>query len=71
MFCDRCRDRPARCTRRCERLANGEHLWNTIQDNLARARGIAVAPHLTWSRQASDVQQAFIEGAQTMRERVR
>jgi hypothetical protein len=64
MFCAGCDHRPARCLRRCEHAAHGEHLWRVIQIEMHQAD----APHLAWDRQSGDVQRAFIEGARAMRE---
>ncbi len=67
MFCAACEHRPARCCRRCEREANGEHLWRVMQDELLRDRPGANVAHLTFDRQAADVRRAYIVGAQAIR----
>lgn len=67
-FCKECRDRPAVCLRRCERVANGERLWWIIQDELMRDRPNIDTANLTWERQAADVRRAFVVGAQAIRD---
>lgn len=67
MFCAACEHRPARCCRRCEREANGEHLWRVMQDELMRGRPAVDVAHLAWERQAADVQRAYIAGAEAIR----
>lgn len=68
MFCRACENRPARCCRRCEREARGEHLWQVMQADLMRDRPGTDTAHLAWERQAADVQRAYITGAQAIRE---
>lgn len=71
MFCASCEHRPARCHRRCERTANGRHLWQVVQAELMRDRPGAGMPQLAWDNQPADIQRAFIAGAQAMREMAR
>lgn len=70
-FCPECVSRHARCNRRCDRLADGEHLWGVIQADLRRGISGPLPPHLAFDRQAGDVRHAMVAGAQAMREMAR
>ena len=70
-FCAACETRPARCTRRCQRIADGAHLWKIVQAEMLRGKPGADMPHLAFERQSEDVRRAFIVGAQAMREMAR
>lgn len=67
-FCPSCDHRPAHCLRRCPRHALGEHLWRVIQAELLRDRPANDNAHLSFDRQAEDVQRAFIVGAEKIRQ---
>lgn len=69
--CERCVDRSGGCSWRCEREADGRHLWLVMQAEMHRGLDTADMPHLGWERQASDVRRAYVAGALAIKEMAR
>lgn len=66
-FCGPCRTRTASCLRRCERIANGKHLWMVMRDEMMRGRP-KMAYEPMFDALPEDVRRAYVVGAAAIRE---